>query len=151
MSSRKKNESDMSDAEIAAIVRRDLKDWEAMIGHEEKRLAKGKSKASRSKRSGMTFAQAMMRYLQDDLAGAVKIMRKAVQRADESMPENEPERFRMHAVLADWLSELGGPLELEEARQQIEIAWAFVTVHPIGKVYLAEVTERKTKVEERMK
>jgi hypothetical protein len=99
----------------------------------------------------MGFAQAMMRYSQDDLVGAMEIMRKAVEQADESMPNNEPYRFYMHAVLADWLSEMGASAELEEARRHIEIAWRFVTTDQMGKVYLAEVRERKAKVEGRMK
>jgi hypothetical protein len=146
-----KSVEDIPDDELAAVVRHDLTEMEAALGQELKRLAKGKSKGSRSKRSGMGFAQAMMRYLQADLAGAVDIMRKAVEQADESMPDSEPYRFYMHAVLADWLSELGAAAELEEARRHIEIASTFVTTHRMGKVYLAEVREREAKIEGRMK
>src|SRR5262249_43669206 len=142
---------DIPKEEFVATVRHDLTEMELAIGREVKRLTKRKSKGSRSKRSGMAFGQAMMRYLQDDLAGAIKVMRKAVEQADESMPNNEPYRFYMHAVLADWLSELGATANLEEARRHIDIAWTFVTTDQMGKVYLAEVKERKAKVEGRMK
>jgi hypothetical protein len=57
----------------------------------------------------------------------------------------------MHAVLADWLSEVGATAELEEARRHIDIAWAFVTTDQMGKVYFDQVRERKAKVERRMK
>jgi hypothetical protein len=152
MSNRKdKSEEAIPADELAGAVRHDLTEMEAALGQEVKRLAKRKSKGWRSKRSGMGFAQAMMRYLQDDLAGAVEIMRKAVEQADQSMPDNEPYRFYMHAVFADWVSELGGAAELEEARRHIDSAWAFVTTDQMGKIYLAEVRERKAKVDGRMK
>jgi hypothetical protein len=148
---KEKSEEDIPEEELAAATGDMLTGMEAALGQEMKRLAKGKSKKSRSNRSGMRFAQAMMRYSQDDLAGAVEIMRQAVKQADASMPDNEPYRFYMHAVLADWVSELGGAAELEEAQRHIDIAWAFVTTNPMGQVYLAEVTERKAKVQGRMK
>ena len=150
---KRKNESveDIPEDEFAAMARHELTEMEAALWQEVERLAKGKSKRSRSKMSAMTFAQAMMRYLQDDLLGAVEIMRKAVQKADKSMSNNQPYRFYMHAVLADWLSELGTTTAIEEARRHIEIAWTFVTTDQMGNVYLAEVKERKAKVEARMK
>jgi hypothetical protein len=38
-----------------------------------------------------------------------------------------------------------------EVRRHIEIAWAFVTTHEMGQLYLADVTERKAKVDGRTK
>ncbi len=160
MGKRKAGESkhDIPQDELEASVRRELGEMEAAMGAESKRLEKKPSKRAKSKRSGISFSQATLRYAKDDLAGAVEIMRKAVAAADESMGDKEPYRFYMHAVLGDWVSELaltgggaGDRAAIEEARRHIERAWAFVTTEPMGKVYLEEVRERKAKVEARLK
>lgn len=125
-----KRKEQPEDAEIAAAIGREL-------GAMEEAILKVKKKGA--KRLG--FHHAALRYAQGDVTGAVEILRQAVAR----LRENEPYRYYMLSVLADWMSEAG---EAEEAGRLIELAWAGVAP---GGVYFEEIKERKGKVEWRLK
>jgi hypothetical protein len=142
------NSDDLPDHEIQALIRHNLSQFESAMNKGAASLSRKTSKRSRAKRSGLGFVQATLRYAQDDLSGAIEIMRDAIARADQSMGDKDPYRFYMHAVFADWLAESGA---FDEARGHIDLAWNFVTTEPTGQVYLKEVTERKSKVDARLK